>query len=97
MNNLGLIKMFLSISIIILVWIIVQFAMFKIEVPESLEKVFSFFINFNLIFLILLPIFLIISFYLLIKKNKIGLYLVVINLTSTLLFFSGDFIVSWLK
>lgn len=93
MNNSGLAKFFVTISIIILVWIILQFAMYTIEVPDAVKSILSFFINFNLVFFILLPIFLFISILLMVKKNKLGVVLVVINTINAALFFFGDFIV----
>ena len=97
MDNLQLLKMFLSVSVILLAWILIQLLLFVTGAPTFLETIFSVLINFNLLLFILLPAFLILSLITIYKRVKYGYSVFVINLISNVLFFSGNFIIDMLK
>ncbi len=83
-------RLFLIISIVVFSWIVTQFLLYIIPVPEFLEIIFGVFINFNLIWFIVLPVFLIFSVYFVWKDKKRGIPALLLNITTCLLFFNGD-------
>ncbi len=85
---------YLALCIMILFWIIVQLLTFKTGVPVSLMPIYSFLVNFNMIFFILLPAFVIISLILTFKKLPYGLATLIINGISAFLFYNGDAIIN---
>ncbi len=83
-------RIFLIISITVFAWIVTQFLLYTNPVPEFLEVIFGVLINFNMIWFILLPIFLVISLYFVWKDRPRGILALILNIASSLLFFNGD-------
>lgn len=77
-------------STAVFVWIVLQFLLYKIAVPEFLAIILGVLIIFNMIWFFLLSAFLLISVYFVFNDTPRGIPSLIFNMTSSLLFFNAD-------